>query len=54
MLRAVGIWPISIPWRFVALNAVSGSMFGPFVPQSARLRVGQGLRRKYGWQDEML
>src|SRR5213593_2449438 len=37
MLRAVGSWPFSTPWRLLVSNAVSGSMVGCFANRS-RLR----------------
>src|SRR6267143_334655 len=37
MLRAVGSWPFSTPWRLLVSNAVSGSMVGCLANRS-RLR----------------
>src|SRR6266496_229251 len=36
MLRAVGSWPFSTPWRLLVSNAVSGSIVG-CLAQSSRL-----------------
>ena len=41
----IGCWPIAMRLSFSSRVFVRLKL-----PQSARLRVGQGLRRKNGWQ----